>query len=126
MFVCVLLTSHFGADLHVLQQYCQRLQIFCCPSSLHFCQLAVYLTETLTIQPAHKEKYNYRCSSFFILITFFILIFKTNLCQSYWSLRSVNCFSRFDISSRHSILLRSQSSSSISETAESIPTNTHL
>lgn len=35
--------------------------------------------------------------------------------QPYWSLRSVNCFSRLDISSRHSILLRSQSSSSISK-----------
>lgn len=37
--------------------------------------------------------------------------------QSYWSLRSVNCFSKLHISSRHSILLRSQSSSSISRTA---------
>lgn len=33
---------------------------------------------------------------------------------TYWSLRSVNCFSRLDISSKHSILLLSQSSSSIS------------
>lgn len=48
-------TCHFGADLHVLQQYCQGLQIFCCPSSLHSCQLAVYLTETLMIQPTHKD-----------------------------------------------------------------------
>lgn len=41
---------------------------------------------------------------------------KKNQFQSYWSFRSVNCFSRLDISSRHSILLRSQSSSSISGT----------
>lgn len=40
--------------------------------------------------------------------------------QSYWSLRSVNCFSKLDISSRHSILLLSQSSSSISGTGECI------
>lgn len=39
-----------------------------------------------------------------------------NQFHPYWSLRSVNCFSRLDISSRHSILLRSQSSSSISGT----------
>lgn len=49
----------------------------------------------------------------------------TKISQTYWSLRSVNCFSRLDISSKHSILLRSQSSSSISGIAESIPTHTH-
>ena len=37
-----------------------------------------------------------------------------NMAGTYCSFRSVNCFSRVVISSRHSILLRSQSSSSIS------------
>lgn len=126
--LCVKVTCNLGADLHVLQQYCQRFQILCCPAGLYFCKLAVHLTETLTIQPTHKHRCYYgQCQ--FIWTTFLIIIMiikkKTfyvfNIQRgtkmhvySHWSLRSVNCFSRLHISSRHSILLRSQSSSSIS------------
>lgn len=53
--LCVLVTCYLGADLHVLEQYCQRLQIFCCPTCLHLCQLAVHLAEPFTVQPAHKH-----------------------------------------------------------------------
>lgn len=53
--IAIPVTCHLGADLHVLQQHRQRLQVLCCPASLHLCQLAVHLTETLTIQPAHTH-----------------------------------------------------------------------
>lgn len=52
-------TCHLGADLHVLQQHRQRLQIFCSTASLHLLQLVVHLTETLTVQPARKQSFNY-------------------------------------------------------------------
>lgn len=49
-------TCHLGADLHVLQQHRQRLQILGCPAGLHLCQLAVHLAEPLTVQPGHKAR----------------------------------------------------------------------
>lgn len=71
--LCVKVTCNLGADLHVLQQYCQRFQILCCPAGLYFCKLAVHLTETLTIQPTHKHRCNYgQCQ--FIWTTFLIII----------------------------------------------------
>lgn len=75
MGVClrVKVTCNLGADLHVLQQYCQRFQVLCCPAGLYFCKLAVHLTETLTIQPTHKHRCNYgQCP--FIWTTFLIII----------------------------------------------------
>lgn len=103
-------TCHLGADLHVLQQHRQRLKVFRGSSSLHLWQLALHLAEPLSIQSAHHRA----TFQLFIQISSKLQI---NQRESHWSLRSLNCFSRVDISSRHSIRLRSQSSSSISGTS---------
>ena len=75
--VCVKVTCHLGADLHVLQQYCQRFQILCCPAGLYLRKLAVHLTETFTIQPTHKHRCIYgQCQ--FIWTTFLIIMMIIN------------------------------------------------
>lgn len=94
----------------------------CRPQPLPACYLPDWDAHDTACTPTQPLLWSMLILTFFFPNTLCSLIFYvkkwklTKISFPYWSLRSVNCFSRLDISSRHSILLLSQSSSSISRT----------
>lgn len=112
----ILLTSHLCSYLHAALQCSQWFSVLAGLSCQHLVQLHFHLVQPLPKQPAIM-RWSQSSPSFCPPLLVWPRLSQFRPCppvSTYFSLSSWNCFSRSSISSRHSPLLRSQSSSSIS------------